>query len=88
VAERGSAVRRVCSSEEDDREHLRGEDAQEGGERIDGGVGDGGGVGAGDVRDEGEGGRVGHAAGKQAAEIHEVHLQDGARENATYETMH
>jgi hypothetical protein len=32
----------VFSSEKDDREHLRGEDAQEGGERIDGGVGDGG----------------------------------------------
>ena len=85
VAERGSEARFaecVCSSEEDDREHLRGEDAQEGGERIDGGVGDGGGVGTGDVRGEGEGRRVGHAAGKQAAEIHEVHLQDGARENA------
>ncbi len=72
----------MCSSEEDDREHLRGEDAQEGGQRIDGGVGDGGGVGAGDVRGKGEGGRVGHAAGQQAAEIHEVHLQDGAREDA------
>ena len=37
-AKRGSPS--VCSSEEDDREHLRGEDAQEGRERIDGGVGD------------------------------------------------
>jgi hypothetical protein len=27
-------------------------------------------------------GRVGHAIGQQAAEIHEVHLQDGAREYA------
>jgi hypothetical protein len=46
VAERGSEARfaekRVCSTEEDDREHLRGEDTQESGERIDGGVGDGG----------------------------------------------
>src|SRR6516162_1667275 len=63
-AKRGSPS--VCSSEKDDREHLRRKDAQKGGERIDGGVGDGGGVGAGDVRGEGEGGRVGHAAGKQA----------------------
>ena len=61
---------------------MRGEDAQEGGQRIDGGVGDGGGVGASDVRGKGEGGRVGHAAGQQAAEIHEVHLQDGARKDA------
>ena len=30
----------LCSSEEDDRRDSRGEDAQEGGERIDGGVGD------------------------------------------------
>jgi hypothetical protein len=45
----------VCSSEEDDREHLRGEDTQEGGERIDSGVGDGGGVGAGNVRGKGQG---------------------------------
>src|SRR5208337_2048078 len=81
-AKRGSPSVCVFSPEEDDREHLSGEDAQEGGERIDGGVGDGGGVGAGDVRGEGEGGRVGHAAGQQAAEIDEVHLQDGARENA------
>ena len=52
-AKRGSPS--VCSSEEDDREHLRGEDAQEGAERIDGGSG---GVGAGDVRGEGAGGSV------------------------------
>jgi hypothetical protein len=46
VAERGSEARfaKRCSSEEDNREHLRGEDTQEGGKRIDGGVGDGGGV--------------------------------------------
>ncbi len=72
----------MCSSEEDDREHLSGEDAQEGGQRIDGGVGDGGSVGTGDVRGKGEGRRVGHAAGQQAAEIHEIHLQDGTREYA------
>ena len=77
-------LRRVwaCSSEKDDREHLRGEDAQERGERIDGGVGDGRRVGAGDVRGEGERGRIGHAAGEQAAEVHEVHLPDDAREDA------
>jgi hypothetical protein len=49
---------------------------RKGGQRIDGGVGDGGGVGACDVRSNGEGGWVGHAAGQQAAEIHKVHLQD------------
>jgi hypothetical protein len=37
------------SSEQHDREHLRGKDAQQRGERIDGGVGHGRRVGASDV---------------------------------------
>src|SRR6187401_1926259 len=42
------------SSEQYDREHLRGKDAQERGQRIDGGVRHGRRVGAGDVGSEGE----------------------------------
>ena len=71
---------RWFSSEKNDGKHLRGEDAQQRGERIDGGVGDVGRIGTGDVRGEGQRRRIGHASCDQAAEIHVVQLPDATRE--------
>jgi hypothetical protein len=81
---RRSVVRRAseCSLEKHDREHLRSKNAQERGKRIDGGVGDHWRVGVRNVRGEGECRRIGHAASQQAAEVHEVHLQHDACEDA------
>ena len=79
-----SALRRVwaCSSEKKNREHLRREDAQERGKRIDGGVANRRSIGAGDVAGEGQCRRIGHTARDEAAQVHEIYFPDGAREDA------
>lgn len=71
----------MYSSEKDDGERLSRKDAQNGGQRIHGGVCDGWRVGVGEIRGEGERRRVGHAPGEKAAEIHKVHLQDAPRKD-------
>ena len=45
-------------------------------QRIDGGVGNGGGIGTGDVGSEGERRWIGHAASEQTTQVDEIHFQN------------